>query len=194
MTRKELKNIAPILANLQNKGAGFKVPETYFETIETAFTDKKVATSLPNHVGYIIPENYFESIEEKVFFKLGEDANKEQYVPETKFETFEDIVIGRIEQEKQAKFFNIKKYWKPLAIAASLALVFFIYNPFNSSNNKEIAEITQWIESGNLDLDSYEIAEYFQSELESLELENTINTESLENYLLEEVSEESFYN
>jgi len=194
MTTKELKNIAPILASMQNKGTGFKVPETYFDTVETALTDKIVPASLPNHDGYIIPENYFDSVEKKVFSKLGEYANKEQRESEVSFDTFEDIKIERITQKKENKIFSIKKHWIPVAVAASLVLLFSIYNPFAFKKNTEIAEVTQWIEAGNLDLDSYEIAEFFGTDLESLELENTINTESLENYIKEEISEELFYN
>lgn len=194
MTLKELKNIAPILASLQDRGTGFTIPDTYFDTLETSVIREITSASLPKNTGYIIPKDYFISIEEKVFTKLISTIEHKPKVPDGYFDTIEDVVISRIEREKQAKVFSLAKYWKPIAIAASLALVFILYNPFNSSNNKEVAEITQWIEAGHLDLESYEIAEYFQSELESLELENTINTESLENYLLEEISEESFYN
>ena len=40
MTPKELKNIAPTLANLQHKKTGFIVPATYFDSLEASITNE----------------------------------------------------------------------------------------------------------------------------------------------------------
>lgn len=194
MTPEELKNIAPTLANLQNKKTGFIVPATYFDNLESSITDEIGSKNLPNDPGLAIPDDYFNSIEEKVFSRLHEKINIEKSTPETKFESFEDIVITPVKKEKKQPFVNTKKYLIPLAVAASIALFIGIIKPFTIYSKSDVSEITLWIEDGNLDLDSYEIAEYFNSDIESLDIENTINTESLENYLLDEVTEDSFYN
>ena len=192
MTLKKLKHIAPILASLQNKETGFKVPETYFDTVENSVINKIDKVSLPKNTGYILPDNYFDTIEDKLLSKLNENLEDKQSVPENYFETFEDIVIERIAKDK--KFISIKKLWIPTAIAASLVLMFSIYNPFSSKNNIEVAEVNLWIEEGYLGMSSYDIAEYFHPDLETLDLENTINKDDLENYIKNEFSEESFYN
>lgn len=192
MILKKLKHIAPILASLKNKETGFKVPETYFDTVENSVINKKDKVSLPKNTGYILPVNYFDTLEDKVFSKLDENLEDKQSVPENYFTTFEDIVIERIAKDK--KSISIKKLWIPTAIAASLVLIFSIYNPISSKNNIVVTEVNQWIEEGYLGMDSYDIAEFFNPDLETLDLENTINTDDLENYIKNEFSEESFYN
>lgn len=170
MTPKKLKHIAPILASLQAKPSGFTIPDSYFDTLES-----RVETKLSEA---IIPSN--------------KEQNKT--LPADYFNTFEDKVFVRLAKEKKNKTFSIKKYWIPVAIAASFVLLFTVYNPFSISNNKEIEEITNWIEDGHLDLDSYQIAEFFNSDLETFEIESNINAETLENYIEDKFTEEAFYN
>ena len=194
MTQKELQHIAPNLAKIQKKGAGFSIPENYFEEIENAISNKLFTDSFSNTSGYTIPENYLEQIENTVLSKLEKERTPSQKVPEGYFDSIEDQVFDRLALEDKSKVISLKKYWIPVAVAASLALLVSIYNPFSTNQNIEVSEIEQWIDEGNLELNSYEIAELYSDELDNINIENTLNTDDLEDYLDNQISEESFYN
>jgi hypothetical protein len=194
MTLKELQHIAPILAEIQKKGSGFSIPENYFDEIENSISDKLFTDSLSKNSGYKIPENYFDQIENTVLSELAKKTIPSQKIPEGYFDTIEDNVFERLALENKPKVISLKKYWIPATVAATLLVFVSIYNPFTNRQNLEIAEIEQWIEEGNLDLNSYEIAELYTDELENINIKNSINTHDLEEYLNDEISEESFYN
>ena len=194
MTPQELKHITPILAKIQKKGSGFSIPENYFEEIENAISDKLFTDSLSNTSGHKIPENYLEQIENTVLSKLEKERTPSEKVPEGYFDSVEDQVFDRLALEEKPKIISLKKYWIPVVVAASLALLVSIYNPFSTNQNIEVSEIEQWIDEGNLELNPYEIAELYNDELENISIENTLNTDDLEDYLNNQISEESFYN
>jgi len=190
MKPKELKNIAPILFEIKNKGTGFTIPSEYFNEIENEIESKIITNSFPKETGLKLPDNYFENFENKLLLQL-ETENKE--VPDNYFENIEDRVFAKIENEnKQANFF--KKYWVISAIAASLVLLISVYNPFKEKSNLDLAEIEAYIEDGNIELNSYELADLYELEIEDLQIENQINTEELEEYLEDELPESVFYN
>ncbi len=196
MTLPELKHIAPILAKIQKKGSGFSIPENYFDEIENAISDKLFTATLSNTSGHKIPENYLEQLENTVLSKLEKEQTPNQKVPKGYFDSIEDQVFNQLALEDKPKVISLKKYWIPVAAAAaaSLALLVSIYNPFSTNQNIKVSEIEQWIDEGNIELNSYEIAELYSDELENISIENTINTDDLEDYLNNEISEESFYN
>ncbi len=195
MTKKELAHIAPTLARLQNKSTGFKVPIAYFDTVETSVFNLLSKKSISAKPTYILPESYLMSKKRTYTSKIDDTIPETDLsVPDSYFESVEDKVFARLKKEKRNKKFNIKRYWIPVAIAASFLVVFAIYNPFSFKNNKEYAEVASWIEDGNLDLDSYQIAEYFNPDIETLDLEDNFNSETLEDYIQNEFSEETFYN
>jgi len=209
MTNKDLAHIAPILASLKDQKTGFIVPDSYFDRLEEA-----VVSKLSEKSAYILPESYLMRKEKAFISKVEKEVIKEQkqkfpselekevvreqkqQVPPDYFNTFEDRVFDRLaeEEEKKDKVFSLNKYWVPAAIAASIVLFFTIYNPFSIKKNKEMEEITTWIEGGHLDMDSYQIAEFYNADLESIEIQNTISTETLENYIIDEFTEEALYN
>jgi len=196
MTPQELQHIAPILARIQKKGAGFKTPDTYFDEIENAISDQLFVDTLPKNSGYETPIDYFEQVENTVISKIENEiiSNQKQDIPTGYFDTVEDTVFKRLALEKKPRIISLKKYWIPATIAASLLLLVSIYNPFDTKQTLELAEIEAWIDEGNLDIDSYEIAELYSDEMDTITMENTINTDELEDYLNDIVSEESFYN
>ena len=67
----ELKHSAPTLFALQDKANPFKVPKTYFETVE----DETFFALEQTH--FKTPELYFESVEDAVFKALDKDKKGE---------------------------------------------------------------------------------------------------------------------
>jgi len=94
-------------------------------------------------------------------------------------------------EKKKTRFFSLKKYWIPTTIAASFLFLITIYNPFKENKELDLAEIEAWIEEGNLDLSTYEIASIYNQEIENLAIDPKLNTNDIENYLLEEDMDES---
>ncbi len=196
MTNKEFKNSAPILASLKDKETGFKVPSSYFKSVESTVLSKLSEVIHVEKSTFILPESYLMQDEKSFISKLDNlvISKQNQKIPKGYFDSIEDNIFEKLSKEKENKTRSIRRYWIPAAIAASIILLFSIYNPFFITQNKEFAEVSSWIEDGHLDLDSYQIADYYESDLESLEIEDLINTETLEDYIKDELTEEAFYN
>jgi hypothetical protein len=190
MKPKELKNIAPLLFKIKNKDTGFTVPNAYFNEVENEIENIIITEFLPKETGLKIPDNYFENFENKLMLQLETD-NKE--VPKNYFENIEDRVFAKLERENKQRN-SFKKYWIVSAIAASLVLFISIYNPFNEKNKLDLVEIEAYIEEGNIDINSYELADLYELELADLQIEKQINTDELEDYLEDELPESVFYN
>ncbi len=195
MTQRELKHNAPILTQIQKKGTGFTFPKGYLNKIETQVFNKLFLENLSKNAGYITPINYFNTVESNVVSQLQikKTTSLTDSVPDAYFDTVEEAVFKRLEQEKKLKIIPLKKYWIPAIIAASLLLFIGIYNPFTRNKLIETAEIEAWIDAGYLELNSYEIAAIYETEIDDLTIDNQINTENLENYLTDDLSETIFY-
>ena len=167
MTPKELKHIAPKLAALQQKGTGMKLPKGYLETLE-----------------------------DNVLFQLQSVKNNAFDVPKDYFDTIEDKVFRKLNLKKKQKVFTLKTYWKPMLVAASLALLFLLHKPSENADIDAIAisDIESWIEDGSVDISTFEIVMLLDDTIELEETTNNIDEESIEEYLLQEVSEDFFYN
>jgi len=196
MTTEELKHIAAILAEIQKKGSGFKTPDAYFDEIENIVTSKLFVATLPKDSGHETPDDYFKEVESSVLSKLKNEQNssQDQTIPAGYFDNLEDKVFARLAQEKKPKVFSLKKYWIPAAVAASLLLFVTIYNSFAKKQTLQLTEVEAWIEEGNLELNSYEIAKLYTDEIENININTTLDAYDLEDYLNDEISEESFYN
>ena len=196
MTPKELKHKAPILANIQKHGSGYKLPKDYFNGIEKDVFNQLLVKHLPNKVGYQVPTDYFKQVENDIISELQIQTNSilEEDIPKDYFGNFEDNLFKRLKTEKVTKTVFFKKYWIPLAIAASLLLFISVYNPFKKEESLNIAEIEAWIEEGNLELNSYEIADLYDFEMDDVSVNQNLNTNNIEDYLLEEIDESIFYN
>ena len=153
---------------LNIKNTGFKVPENYFETFEDSVLHNIKLNSQLNdlkNTGFKVPENYFESFDENVFKNLN--TNK---------------------SSKVVNLFNRKKASYITGIAASIILVFNLF--FNNKQEVTFSDIeTANIEAylTNQNLSSYQLGTILEEESLVIDnfIDNKINKESLEDYLLE---------
>jgi len=198
MTNKELQHIAPILAELKSTGLkmGFTTPQNYFEDVEERVVNKLTTQFLPDDTGMLTPNLYFDDLEDTILEKIHIDDHTSS-VPKGYFETFEDRVFEKLAiEEKKSKIISIRKSWigGMIAVAASVLLFFTLYKPA-TTDKIELAEIESYIIDGNIDIDSYELADAINiDDLETIEFENTIKQNDLEDYLLDAISEENLYN
>ncbi|WP_372792649.1 hypothetical protein [Lutibacter sp.] len=204
MKRKDIHKIAPKLSEISLKKAGFEIPENYFESIEDAIiAELKTETLLKKGTKetFKTPENYFDSIEEIVISKLKAEViqnNTETTIPENYFENLENQVLSKIKTTPKVIFLKSKfiKFATPIAIAASLLLVFVLNNKSKTVTFESLAssEIETWIDNGNIDIDALSIASIYPE----IELNNEINSASLSDdevfeYLNEEDLEDIIY-
>ncbi len=204
MKRKDIHKIAPKLSEISLKKTGFEIPENYFESIEDAIiAELKAKTLLEKGTKetFKTPENYFDSIEEIVISKLKAEViqnNTETTIPRDYFDTLEDQVLSKIKTTPKVIFLKSKfiKFLAPIAIAASLLLVFVLNNNSTTVTFESLAssEIETWIDNGNIDIDALSIASIYPE----IELNNEIYSASLSDdevfeYLNEEDLEDIIY-
>lgn len=184
MTTEELKNIAPKLYELQELKSGYTTPKNYFETVEDAIFSILITSELTNKTAFKTPENYFSTIETRVFKSIKSEEKESVFeIPKEYFDTFEDRVFEKLQSKTKVIDFKTQfsKTIVPVLAAASL-LLFITLQIFNGTKNTtedlfakiEISEMENWIENGELVLNSYEITSIY----EDLTIEN-INTNSL---------------
>ncbi|MCB0464073.1 MAG: hypothetical protein KDC78_00145 [Aequorivita sp.] len=159
-----------------------------------------------NIAGFKTPENYFEHFEERLFSKISEEKfpkSAGHTVPDGYFENMEDRVLNAvINSEKPTKVIPLfaKKYvGYAAAIAACLIIGFTVFNTKTDSSSLDslqLVAIDTYIEDGNLNLDLYDLTTYIDDEdITNLNLDNHQFSETtLENYLLENVDEETLIN
>jgi hypothetical protein len=202
MTLEEFKNIAPKLHELQELKSGFSTPKDYFGTVEDDVCLILAEYKLDKKTPFKTPENYFSTIEDRVFNTIKSKETESTYtIPKDYFNTVEDNVFEKLHAE--TKVISLKsrfiKTFLPIAAAASLVL-FFTLQLLNNSNdstdllvNLEISEIESWIDNGDLELDSYEIAAIYENvDFDELEINQQYNYEYLIEYL-EDIDIESLY-
>ncbi len=164
MSTDELRNIAPILANLKQKGPGFKVPEAYFDELDREILSRMKQTQED------VPSNYFETLEDKIMQRIQEEAK-----PKTSKPIIRYIRISA-------------------AVAAVLLVFIFVYNPFSSSKKLNYADVEAYYEEGFLQPDVFTLSEVFNTELSEVNFESVIDTDDLDNYLQNKIPESYFYN
>ena len=154
-------------------------------------------------LGFKTPKDYFKSFDEQLLskLKLEEELKLEKttgfYVPEDYFKTVDDVILKAVEAEKETKviqLFTWKKVAYASAVAASLILMF---NIFNTSDDLTFDALeTATIENYLVDehYTNYELASLLTDE--DLNSENFTNTEIseslLEDYLLDNAAIEDF--
>ena len=204
MKKEDLHKIAPKLSEITLDKTGFKIPENYFETVEDAVLAELKAINLPKKTtteAYSVPDNYFNSLEDIVLTKLKAEAiqqeNKSSVLPDNYFNSIEDSVLGKIKTSKVISLRNrIVRIAAPIAIAASLLLIFTLNNNTNSITFESLAisDIEDWIDSGNLDIDASSIALlYPEIEINDENYGATISDDEVLEYLFEEDLEEIIY-
>ncbi len=200
MKAEELKHITPKLNELKKLGSGFKVPNTYFESIEHVVFLKKHIDNLERESPFEVPKDYFKTVEDKVIHTIKSNNQENNFsIPENYFETLEDSVFEKIRREPKIRRLKNRfvKTFIPLAAASLLLFVTFqLFNNTSSTDllaNLEVSEIENWIDNGDLELDSYEIAAIYENvDFEELEINQQYNDEHLIKYL-NDIDIESLY-
>ncbi|MBT8316186.1 MAG: hypothetical protein HKP59_01015, partial [Lutibacter sp.] len=169
------------------------LPENYFETVEDNVIAALKTENLQNKINtkvFTTPENYFDSIEDIVLAKLKAEAIQEKNsgIPKNYFDTLEDKVIGKV--KKEPKVISLKKgfskFIAPIAIAASLLLIFTLTNNQKPVTFESIAasDIENWIDNGNIDIDALNIVSMYPDiELNDDIYTSTISDEEVIDYL-----------
>jgi len=155
MKKRHLENI---------KETGFKIPQNYFEEFEDALiTELKLKETCADS-GFKVPTNYFNTVEHNIL-----NAVKETTTP------------------KVIKLITWQKLSYVTAVAASLIIMFnIIFNNRTLDINKiETASIENYIL--NEEFDTNDMATLFKDvDISVISLSNNnINSETLENYLLD---------
>ena len=195
MTNKELQHIAPILSRIKERDnpSGYIIPNQYFDTIESRFFEKS-PVSFPKESGHRIPDGYLDTIEDSILSKLNPAVSD---IPKDYFEHLETRVFERLaNEEKEIQTIALRKYWLTglVAVAASILLFVGIYKPMKDKP-LDTASIESYMMEGNVDVDVYELAEAINdNEINTLESQENLKEDNLENYLLEVVPEEYLYN
>lgn len=153
---------------------GFHTPKDYFDNFEDRLFSKISEDGLPKGSGFNVPEGYFDQLDTKILKSVNDATVQTKVIP----------------------LFGKRTLYYAAAIAACAILVFSIVNtnnPVNTINSIEISTIESYIEDGNLDIDSYDIASLLIDEdlnIISSEIE-FISENLLEDYLLENIDDSS---
>ena len=141
----------------------FKVPNTYFDSLENNILATLKAKKLYEHSQSEVPNNYFNTLEDTIVQKL-------EHKP--KVISFRSRLMKRI---------------IPVSVAASL-LLFVSLNFFNTEKNSfdtiASAEIEAYIDTEFAELSSEDIANVFEeTNIDSESFEASVNKEEIMNYL-----------
>jgi hypothetical protein len=162
----------------ENKNiSGFKAPENYFENFEERLFGKISEENFPKSAGHTVPDGYFENLEDRVL----------------------KTVIASEKPTKVIPLFAKKYFGYAAAIAACLLLGFTLFNTKTDNSgldSLQLAAIDTYIEDGNLNIDLYDLTSYIDDEdITDLNMDDYQFSETtLENYLLENVDEETLIN
>lgn len=204
MKRKDIHKIAPKLSEISFKKIGFKIPENYFNSVEDTVIAELKSEKLLNKVNkeaFKTPQNYFDSIEDIIITKLKAEAiqnNKETTIPENYFQTIEDNVLTKIKTTPRVISLKSRfiKFTAPIAIAASLLLIFTLNTNQNSITFDSLAvkDIESWIDNGNIDIDALSMESiYSDIEINSDMYSASLSDDEVLEYLSDEDLEEIIY-
>lgn len=153
---------------------GFKIPEDYLDSFEDRLFDKIKEETLPKEDGFQVPDGYFDILEEQVMQRVSEEKKETPVIP----------------------LFSRRMLTYVAAVAAVLALIVTIAWPDGPTIEEEISELStttieEYMDDGNMSLDTYEIAALFDDEsLADVFIETDLfSDEILEDYLLENLDE-----
>lgn len=161
----------------EEKNTNFKVPESYFETLEERLLSKIAEENFPKTTGFKVPEQYFEKFEVP-FLNESEISEK---------------------PKKVIRLFPQKYFGYAAAIAACLIIGFTLFNTKKNSlglDSLQLTAIDTYIEEGNLSLDLYDLTSYIENEdVVNIDLDaNNFTDSSLQEYLLENIDTETLIN
>lgn len=156
---------------------GFKTPENYFEDFDTQIFSKIDEENLPKSAGFKTPNGYFENFETNVLKEIETSEKTQKVIP----------------------LFPKKYFGYAAAIAACLIIGFSIFNNKTTLTNLDalqLAAIDTYIEEGNLNMDLYDLTSFIDDEdINEINFEDKqFSDNALENYILENVDEETLIN
>ena len=155
------------------------------------------------HIDYSIPKDYFKDFDDRLFLKINEDNLPKESgfkTPVGYFEQLDSVILksvkSSVKQPKVITLFSRRTLIYAASIAACAILVFSLTNTNNNAINVsslDISSIESYIEEGNLNIDSYDIASILKDEdINSISSESKFISEDLiENYLLENIEDSS---
>lgn len=193
MKKEEVHKMAPTLSKIGHKDRGFNVPSTYFNTVEDGvfaeINTSKLNTDKPI---YKTPDTYFETVKNSVVTKPKAQTFYNEIthsIPEGYFETLEDQVFNKIEKTSKVRTLTkLSKYVAPIAIAASLLIIFILNSTSNNITFETLAtsEIEEFIENGNIYYDAESLASIFpEVTIEDTNYISTLSDSAVLNYLNE---------
>jgi len=202
MKKHKLHKIAPLLSKIPRKKDEFKVPQDYFDSIEDlVLSNISVKNFHSNSASsFKTPENYFDSIENVIITKLKAEAIQninDDSIPENYFDSVENNVLTKItSQRKTRSLKRIARITAPIAIAASLLLIFVVNSTSETTSLDSLAtsEIEQLIDYGLIDIDTESLTFAFSDiDFSSNNLDAIISDDEVLNYLYEEDLESIIY-
>ncbi len=141
------------------KSESFEIPENYFNQLDATINTKIALDNLKQDEGFGVPENYFENFADKILTKVAVDElnhGSDAEIPVGYFDTLADRITLRIAQDEgvsEEKVTErgriivfaevIKRYARPISIAASVTLILgvsiWFFNRSNDiSNDKNV--------------------------------------------------------
>ncbi|TAI49183.1 hypothetical protein [Flagellimonas allohymeniacidonis] len=162
----------------ENEENNFKTPEGYFESFNERLMGKirgeeetEKLSFLPKSDGFSVPEGYFQNLDQKMSSRLG---------------------------DQETKVISLKTYRKYFYGAVAAAAVFLVIFGLNFNTETPVAfedlasaEIDAYLESTELDLSSYELAEMVPiDEIEINDVvEEQLESENILEYLDENIED-----
>ncbi|MDT0556803.1 hypothetical protein [Patiriisocius hiemis] len=150
---------------------GFKVPSNYFDEFEEKLFNTLESQTLPKETGFKVPEGYFDSFDVSI--------------PSKTIEVIETKVVP---------LYKKPSFIVAASIAACIAIIFSVINFGNTTSSIDtidFASLESYIETGNLDIETYELEAMLDQEIIE-DLSNTMVTfsdENLEDYLLNNIDD-----
>ncbi len=150
--RNTTDNRQPATDNPGQPNTGFTVPENYFTELDETLNTRLALDNLKQDEGFTVPEGYFEKLTGKVMAQASLDAmsaGSDADVPEGYFDTLAGRIAARItaeeggaqeETQERSRIIVfaevIRRYARPVALAASAALLIGVSTWFLNREDK----------------------------------------------------------
>lgn len=157
----------------KNNIHGFKAPDGYFDDFDERLFGKMEEEKLPRDTGFTVPEGYFNDLEEGIMKNVLSLKEQKEVIPLYKSRTLVYVA----------------------SIAACIALIYTLATNRESLTKQidkvQFSSIENYIEEGNLDLDSFDVMALLNDEdVSDLIIENELFSEEfLKDYLLENIED-----
>lgn len=139
-----------------------EIPAGYFDQMEKELHVHIALDNVKQDEGFVVPEDYFNDLSDRILTGIADidftrsdntSSLEDPNVPEGYFEAFPEKVIAHIESENKTTsggrvivFAEWKTYWRPVSVAASVALLIALSWIFlnNRDNGKGILQVANY--------------------------------------------------